>query len=129
MVELFAKSDVLIPCSLFICLSIVDVGSGRVPTHNASLLIAKGVVVNEEPSILTVFSQSALLELKGTASGESRLSVFSQPLDIVRVEDALAKARLRKVFHRKSGVVERRDLHTAQCQQDLGRRSPAEWRR
>jgi hypothetical protein len=33
------------------------------------------VVPYEEPSILTVFPQSALLELKGNALGESNLSV------------------------------------------------------
>src|ERR1700740_1232681 len=32
-VELFAKSDVLIARSLFISLTVVDVGSRRVPTH------------------------------------------------------------------------------------------------
>src|SRR5580704_4259882 len=70
-VELLAKSDVLVPCSLFISLPLVDVGSGSIPTYNASLLIAKGVVVNEEPSIQTVFPQSALLDLEWNACGES----------------------------------------------------------
>src|SRR5215472_11867677 len=55
LIELLAKSDVLIPRSLFISLSLVDIDTRRIPTHDASLLIPKRVVLNEEPSILPVF--------------------------------------------------------------------------
>jgi hypothetical protein len=83
---------------LFISLSLVNVGSRRIPTHNVSLLITKGVVLNEEPSILAVFSSGALLQFKGERLWRERSFGVPLVVEYRPVKDALPKARLRNVF-------------------------------
>src|SRR5450432_2700922 len=88
-IELFTKCHVLVLSSLLILFSLVDVGACRIPTHDASLSVAEGIVVNQEPPILTVLPQGTLLNLKRDASSKGRLSKLCQPLKIVRVKDTL----------------------------------------
>ena len=60
----FAQRNVLVLQAQFLHLAILDVCSRRIPAHKASLFVAEGVITNEEPTILAVFSNSPLFGLK-----------------------------------------------------------------
>src|SRR5437879_9811009 len=70
--------------------------------------IAKRVVLDEEPSVLAVIATRALLHGEWNSERERLLPLASQPLDVLGMEDHVAKRRCPYGLHRETGIVERR---------------------
>jgi hypothetical protein len=54
MIDFLSQRKVLFARSLLGLLAILDVGTRRVPTNDVSRLVSQRVVLNQEPTILTI---------------------------------------------------------------------------
>ncbi len=108
MIDFVPEGLVLILHALFGPLPIVDVGSGRVPVKQPSMFIAKRVVLDEQPTVLAVLPAHAPLNGERNPARERVLPLAPQPLDVLGMEDQLAKRRCPHRLDRETGKVERR---------------------
>src|SRR5215469_2897787 len=75
----------------FLRFSVFDVSRCTIPTNSPSVLIEHRVVADQEPAIFAIPAKHSLFILKGNATGECSVSLFSEPLDIFRMERAFPK--------------------------------------
>src|SRR5712671_4888487 len=79
-VDLFAQSDVFIVRSLFGLLAILDIGCRRVPTNDFSRFVSQRIVMNQEPTILTIPAAHSSFVLEWNPSRERRNAFAAQSL-------------------------------------------------
>ena len=72
-------------------LTILNVRSCRVPTNDFAVFTEQGVVLDQKPSVTTVFAARPLFIFKRCGSEESFLPRFSKSLNVLRMENALSK--------------------------------------
>src|SRR6202040_2546495 len=89
--DFFAQRNVFVQRPVLGPLSIIDVGSRRIPAHDLPIFVQKWVVSDQEPAVLAVCSEGSLLVFKGNPSGKRVLSYFAKSRNVLRVEDARAK--------------------------------------
>src|SRR5215470_2796004 len=72
---------------LFRLFAIRNIGSGRIPAKNSSMLIQQWVVADKKPAILAVLSQYPLLIFERNGTRQRQPALFAQSLHIVPVEN------------------------------------------
>src|SRR5579863_831098 len=106
-IDLLAQRQVFVACSLFRTNAVINVCSRRVPADDFVLLIAKRVVTNQEPTILSVLTQCSLLDLKRESARQSKPTKVAKSLQIVWMEDSFTKSRRYYVFSSEARIIER----------------------
>src|SRR2546425_9634980 len=76
----------------------MNIGTGGIPASPLSLLIAEGVVANEEPAVLVIFPESAHFDFEWKSALQRRLSLAAQSFQVVRMEHSFAKVRTEHIF-------------------------------
>ena len=71
-----------------------------------STLVAKRVVLNQEPAVLTVLSECSMLEFERKTPRESGLSLVSQSFHVFRMKDSLSKIWCKHIVRSKARIVE-----------------------
>src|SRR5207245_11094983 len=87
---------------------LINVSSSRIPANYFALFIPKGIVTNQEPTVLPVLTQCSLLNLKRKSARQSELPKVAKSLQIVWMKDSLSEARRYYVFSGKARIIERR---------------------
>src|SRR5690349_19244824 len=62
-VDFFAQRQVLVANPVLPSLAVVDVGRGGVPAHNATVLVTKRAIADEEPSVHAIVTPGPLFVL------------------------------------------------------------------
>src|SRR5207237_3881988 len=70
------------------------------------LVVAKGIVADKKPPIVTVFSKRSLLKFKRLAARETLMALLAQPFQILGVEDPCALVFSLHVLQSETGVIE-----------------------
>src|SRR6202049_4847106 len=104
--DVFPQRNVFVSCPVFGALAVIDVGSGCIPSHQASLFVAERVVTEEEPAILTVLPERSLLDFKRQAASQACFALLPHPFEIFRMVRSGAKVRGDYVLHGEAGIVE-----------------------
>src|SRR3984893_518862 len=86
--DLLAQRDVFVSRPVFGPLTIIDISSRRIPANDLSGLVQQWVVLDQEPPILTIFSQSPLLIFEWSRVGEGLVPFFAKSLNVVGMENA-----------------------------------------
>src|SRR5207245_5759921 len=87
---------------------LINVSSSRIPANYFALFIPKGIVTNQEPTVLPVLTQCSLLNLKRKSARQSEPPKVAKSLQIVGMKDSLSEARRYYVFSGKARIIERR---------------------
>src|SRR5258708_14391078 len=77
LIDLLPQRKVFVARPLLGLLAILDIGPGRVPANNAPLVIAKGIVADKKPAIVTVFSKRPLLKFKRLTACERLMALLA----------------------------------------------------
>src|SRR6266446_3299365 len=85
LVDFLSKRNVFLLQSLLGSLAILDIGICDVPPHELSLVVAKRVGANQEPTIGSVPGPEAHLPLVSGATRERTIDTCLEPLDVVRM--------------------------------------------
>jgi hypothetical protein len=105
-INFLSQRQILFPSSLFGTLAIVDVGTGRIPADDLSSFVQQRVVLDQEPTILTVLAPGSLFILKWNPSGECRTPFIAQSVHIFRMKDASTKVVRHHFFSRQARVLQ-----------------------
>src|SRR3989475_3985827 len=90
-IDFLAQRQVFVAYPLFRPLAVLDVGSCRVPTKNASLFVVQGVVADEKPAVFSIFAQCSLLTLERQSAGQRVPTLMLPVYDILGVEEPAMK--------------------------------------
>src|SRR5262249_29242216 len=97
---------ILVAEFLLRALSVLNIGSCRIPPNDFSALVPEWVVAYEEPAILAIFPGSPLLVLKRDIAQKGFLPVFSKSLNVLGMENTRARIGGLHFLERQSGVLE-----------------------
>src|SRR5580658_4366763 len=86
LIDLLSQSEVLLPRFLLRLFAIVDVSTGRIPADDFSSLITQRVVLDEEPTILTISAPHSPFVREWDASRDRRIADVAQLLGILWME-------------------------------------------
>src|SRR6202022_1359541 len=100
------ESKVCVTHPLFGSPAILNIRPSRIPANNAPVVVAKGIVADKKPAIVTVFSKRSLLKFKRLTARERLLALLAQPFQILGVEDPRALVFSLHVLQRETGVIE-----------------------
>src|SRR3989442_15784500 len=75
-----------------------------VPAHGAPVFISHGIVLHQEPAILTVMTAGALLQVERHAPRETVPALVQEPSDVFRMKDAGPEIDGHHFIDRESGV-------------------------
>src|SRR4029077_11384245 len=106
LIDLLPQRNVFVTHPLFGLLAILDIGPRRVPANNEPLVVAKGMVADKKPSIVTVFSERPLLQFKRLTAREGFMALLAQPFHILGVEDPCALVFSLHLLQSETGVIE-----------------------
>src|SRR6266403_1471473 len=98
LIDLLPERKVFVAHPLLGSLAILNIRPSRVPANNVPAIVAKGIVADKKPAIVTVFSQPSLLKFKRLTARERLLALVAQPFHIPGVEDPCALAFSLHVF-------------------------------
>src|SRR5882762_4199309 len=85
LVNFLSKRNVLLLQSLLGSLAILDIGIGDVPPHELSLVVAKRVGTNQEPTIGSVPGPQAHLQLASGAGRQQTINMCLDSVDVLRM--------------------------------------------
>src|SRR5260221_1510470 len=105
MIDFLSQREVLFARSLLGLLAILDVGTRRVPTNDVSRFVSQRVVLNQEPTILTIPAAESSFVREWDSSRDRRIAFVAQSLSILRMKD-LTKAIRPHFFFRQAGVLQ-----------------------
>src|SRR6266404_4045649 len=91
LIDLLSQREVLLPGSFLRLFAIVDVSTGRIPADDLSSFVQQRIVLDQEPTILTISAAHSSFELEWDTSRERRFAFVTQSLGILRMKD-LTKA-------------------------------------
>src|SRR6185503_17960741 len=93
--------------------AIVAVRSARIPPEDPSLLVAQGIVADQEPPVLAVLAPHATLDLEGHLAGEppEPLILQSGPVVWIVQRRIAPGVRAHELFSGEPGVVEHGPVH------------------
>src|SRR6202158_5512617 len=104
-IDFLSQREVLLARSFLRLFAIVDVGTGRIPADDLSLFVQQRLVLDQEPTILTVLAPGSLFILKWNPSGECHTPFIAQSLHIFRMKNASTKVVRHHLFSRQAGVL------------------------
>src|SRR5438093_4511558 len=107
-IYLLAQRKILVTCSFFHSDAFMNIGTGGIPANHLSLLIAERVVPNQEPAVLTIFSECAHFGFEWNSAFHRRLSLAAQSFQVVRMENPFPKVRSEHIFASAAGVIQGR---------------------
>src|SRR5262249_53441879 len=84
---------------IFGVLAFFDVGGGRVPSNNGSVLVDDRVVPKEEPAKLTVSPEHPLLDFERSARGKAGTSLTLNSFEIVWMHVSVDPLKRTRAFH------------------------------
>ena len=105
-IDLFAQREVLASDAVFSSLAVVDVSSGGIPADDMAVVVAERVVADQEPTILSVFAERAVLGFERFTAYEPIAAFLLEPRHIVRMEAPDASAIVGHLFQGEPCVVE-----------------------
>jgi hypothetical protein len=106
-IDFLPQNEVLIPQLLFHPLSVVEVGSRNVPADNAPAFVFERVVLNKLPAILPALEQGPHFQLEWVPTQQPLLTLGSDPVNVVRMEDSRKEAFVVHLGHGESGEIQR----------------------
>src|ERR1700732_3914236 len=106
LIDLLPQRKVFVTHPLLGLLAILDIGPSRIPANNVPLVVAKRIVADKKPAILTVFSKPSFLKFKRLTARERLVALIEQPFHILRVEDPSGKVFSLHVLQSETGVIE-----------------------
>src|ERR1700731_2227688 len=106
LIDLLPQRKVFVTHPLLGLLAILDIGPSRVPANNVPLVVAKRIVADKKPAIVTVFSKRSLLKFKRLTARERLMALLAQPFHVLRVEDPCALVFSLHVFQSETDVIE-----------------------
>ncbi len=113
-VHCFTEHEILCARPLLPLLSFLNVDSGPVPTHDATLPIAAGLIPDREPPVDTVVSPHPRLQLTSGAHRQRALLLIPYDAEIVGVINHDARVpRLGELVKGPTEVFETRAVHVA----------------
>src|SRR6266513_1295365 len=104
--DVFTKRDRFVPHTVLGTLAIIDVRTGRVPADDFALRVEERVVANEEPAVLSILSERALLVLERDIARQPFAAFIAKPSHIFRMEDTLPESLGLDVIQSESEIVE-----------------------
>src|SRR6266852_1089743 len=105
LIDLLSQREVLLSCSLLRPFAIVDVGTGRIPADDLSSFVPQRVVLDQEPTILTIPAAHSSFVLEWDRSRDRRIAFVAQSLGILRMK-GLTKALRLHFFFRQARVLQ-----------------------
>src|SRR6202023_3309691 len=90
LIDLLPQRKVFVAHPLLGPLAILDIGPSRVPANNVPLIVAKRIVTDQKPTIVTVLSKRPLLKFKRLTAHEPLMALPAQPFHILGVENPCA---------------------------------------
>src|SRR5258707_46307 len=87
LIDLLSQGEVLLPRSFLSLFAIVDVGTGRIPADDISSFVPQRVVLDEDPTILTIPAAHSSFVLEWDSSRDGRIAYVAQSLGILRIKD------------------------------------------
>src|ERR1700688_3003705 len=106
LINLLPERKVFVTHPLLGPLAILNIGPSRVPANNVPLIVAKRIVTDQKPPIVTVFSKRSLLKFKRLTARETLMALLAQPFQILGVEDPCALVFSLHVLQSETGVIE-----------------------
>jgi hypothetical protein len=100
MIDFLSQREVLFARSLLGLLAILDVGTRRVPTNDVSRFVSQRVVLNQEPTILTIPAAESSFVREWDSSRDRRIAFVAQSLSILRMKDLTKASDLTSSFVR-----------------------------
>ena len=90
--DFFAQRQILVVDLLFSPLAVVDIGTGGVPSHDASVTVDERLVLDEKPSVLPVLETRPHFQFERDTTLHPLRAVASELLKIVGMKQPFAKA-------------------------------------
>src|ERR1700687_1710875 len=90
LIDLLPERKVFVTHPLLGSLAILNIRPSRIPANNVPVVVAKGIVADKKPAIVTVFSKRSLLKFKRLPARERPLALLAHPFQILGVEDSCA---------------------------------------
>src|SRR6476646_10363501 len=115
LIDLLPERKVFVTHPLLGSLAILNICPSRIPANNVPVVVAKGIVADKKPAIVTVFSKRSLLKFKRLTARERLLALVAQPFHILGVEDRCAMIFSLHVFQSKTDVIEHRLIWIKGC--------------
>src|SRR5882762_8151612 len=106
LIELLPQRKVFVTHPVLGLLAILDIRPSCIPANNAPLVVAKRIVTDKKPAIVTVFSKRSLLSFKRLTARERLMALLAQSFHILGVEDPCALVFSLHVLQSKTGVIE-----------------------
>src|SRR5580692_10510488 len=106
LIDLLPQRKVFVTHPLLGPLAILDIRPSRVPANNVPLVVAKGIVADKKPAVVTVFSKRSLLKFKRLTARERLIALLAQPFQILGVEGPWALVFSLHVLQSETGVIE-----------------------
>src|SRR5580692_7476401 len=106
LVDLLPERKVFVTHPLFGSLPIFNIRPSGIPANNVPVVVAKGIVADKKPAIVTVFSKRSLLKFKRLTAHERLLALLAQPFHVLGVEDPCALVFSLHVFQSETDVIE-----------------------
>src|SRR5439155_7700775 len=95
-------------CPLFCSDAFINVRTSRIPASYLSLFVPERVVSDQEPTILAILAKRALFGFEWKPAVERGLSLASQSLQVVRMEDSFPKVGNKQIVTTQAGVFQSR---------------------
>src|ERR1700730_17997976 len=105
-IDLLPERKVFVTHALLGSLAILDIRPSRIPANNVPVVVAKRIVADKKPAILTVFSKLSFLKFKRLTARERLIALLKQPFHILRVEDPCGKVFSLHLLQSETGVIE-----------------------
>src|SRR5258708_696663 len=106
LIDLLPQRKVFVTHPLLGSLAILNIRPSGIPANNVAVVVAKGIVADKKPAIVTVFSKRSLLQFKRLTARERLLALLAQPFHILGVEDPCALVLSLHVLQSEAGVIE-----------------------
>ena len=90
-IDLLSQRDVFVPRSFFRPDAVINVCAGCIPSSDLSAPVAKRIVLNQIPAILTVLPECSMLEFQRNTPREGSLSVVAKSFHVLRMKDSFSK--------------------------------------
>ena len=85
--------------------SVLDVECRHIPPNDTSLRVEQGPVAHQEPAILPIVAQNALLSAEWCATSQPSRARCANSLKILRVDDTIPIILLLYILHTEAGVI------------------------
>src|SRR3984893_2148899 len=106
LIDLLPERKVFITHPLLSSLATLNIRPSGIPATTVPVVVAKGIVADKNPAIVTIFSKRSLLKFKRLTARERLMAVLAQPFHILGVEDPCAMVFSLHVFQSETDVIE-----------------------